>query len=53
MLLRKFKENPALSQNLTGSGVVLDPDLIDLTLIPPPMTPDEVRVIGGGGGEDL
>ena len=42
MLLKKFKENPGLRKNLTGSHVVLDPDLIDLTLIPPPMTPDEV-----------
>jgi hypothetical protein len=43
MLLKKFKDNPGLSKNLTNSHVVLDPDLIDLTLIPPPMTPDEVR----------
>ncbi len=42
MLLKRFKENPNLRKNLTGSHVVLDPDLIDLTLIPPPMTPDEV-----------
>ena len=34
LLIRKFKENPE-------SKVVLDPDLIDLTMIPPPMTPDE------------
>ena len=26
----------------SDSKVVLDPDLIDLTMIPPPMTPDEV-----------
>jgi len=43
MLLKRFKENPNLRKNLTGSHVVLDPDLIDLTLIPPPMTPDEVK----------
>ena len=34
LLIRKFKENPE-------SKVVMDPDLIDLTMIPPPMTPDE------------
>ena len=40
MLIRKFKENPGMK---TDSKVVLDPDLIDLTMIPPPMTPDEVN----------
>ena len=29
----------------TDSKVVLDPDLIDLTMIPPPMTPDEVKIV--------
>ena len=42
MLIRKFKENPGMKSNLSESKVVLDPDLIDLTMIPPPMTPDEV-----------
>ena len=42
MLIRKFKENPGLKSNLSERAVVLDPDLIDLTMIPPPMTPDEV-----------
>lgn len=41
MLIRKFKENPGMKSNLSESKVVLDPDLIDLTMIPPPMTPDE------------
>ena len=40
MLIRKFKDNPAMKSD---SKVVLDPDLIDLTMIPPPMTPDEVH----------
>ena len=44
MLIRKFKENPGLKSNLSERAVVLDPDLIDLTMIPPPMTPDEVKV---------
>ncbi|MFO0006619.1 MAG: hypothetical protein ACK559_36430, partial [bacterium] len=48
MLLKRFKENPNLRKNLTGSHVVLDPDLIDLTLIPPPMTPDEVSSLVAG-----
>jgi hypothetical protein len=48
MLLKRFKENPNLRKNLTGSHVVLDPDLIDLTLIPPPMTPDEVSLLAAG-----
>ena len=29
----------------SDSKVVLDPDLIDLTMIPPPMTPDEVYLV--------
>ena len=41
MLIRKFKDNPAAMKS--ESKVVMDPDLIDLTMIPPPMTPDEVR----------
>ena len=45
MLIRKFKENPGLKSNLSERAVVLDPDLIDLTMIPPPMTPDEVSKI--------
>ena len=46
MLIRKFKENPGMQGNLSESKVVLDPDLIDLTMIPPPMTPDEVMKQG-------
>ena len=41
MMIRKFKADPQLKTNLSESKVVLDPDLIDLTMIPPPMTPDE------------
>ena len=36
-LLKKLKTTKNFSETL-----VLDPDLIDLTMIPPPMTPDEV-----------
>ena len=43
MLIRKFKSDPHMKTNLSDSKVVLDPDLIDLTMIPPPMTPDEER----------
>ena len=43
MLLRKFRENPTLNENIKERNLVLDPDLIDLTMIPPPMTPDEVN----------
>ena len=45
MLLRKFRENPTLNENIKERNLVLDPDLIDLTMIPPPMTPDEVMII--------
>ena len=48
MLIRKFKENPGLKSNLSERAVVLDPDLIDLTMIPPPMTPDEVHTTHKG-----
>ena len=44
MLIRKFKENPGMKTNLSESKVVMDPDLIDLTMIPPPMTPDEGNI---------
>ena len=37
-LLKKLKTN----KHITEDALVLDPDLIDLTMIPPPMTPDEV-----------
>ena len=30
------------TKNISKETLVLDPDLIDLTIIPPPMTPDEV-----------
>jgi len=38
-LLKKLKTTKNFSEN----ALVLDPDLIDLTMIPPPMTPDEVN----------
>lgn len=44
MLLRKFSEKSGLQENLNDRKLVLDPDLIDLTMIPPPMTPDEVML---------
>ena len=39
-LIKKIKTN----KHITEDALVLDPDLIDLTMIPPPMTPDEVSV---------
>ena len=39
-LLKKLKSN----KHITEDALVLDPDLIDLTMIPPPMTPDEVSI---------
>jgi hypothetical protein len=42
MLIRKFKADPHLNPSLPDSKLVLDPDLIDLTMMfPPPMTPDD------------
>ena len=45
MLLKRFRDNPELKK--TDRKLVLDPDLIDLTMIPPPMTPDEVVYLSG------
>ena len=33
------------TKNISEETLVLDPDLIDLTIIPPPMTPDEVCIL--------
>ena len=42
-LLLKLKNTKNLPTNFSLEGnLVMDPDLIDLTMIPPPMTPDEV-----------
>ena len=38
----KLKNTKNLPTNFQEGSVVMDPDLIDLTMIPPPMTPDEV-----------
>ncbi|XP_071744367.1 uncharacterized protein [Lepeophtheirus salmonis] len=38
-LLKKLKTNS--KEDFASGNLVLDPDLIDLTMIPPPMTPDE------------
>ena len=38
-LLKKLK----FGKSIKEGNLVLDQDLIDLTMIPPPMTPDEVR----------
>ena len=34
-----------MNENIKEGNLVLDPDLIDLTMIPPPMTPDEVIIM--------
>lgn len=39
-LLNKLKTAQEFDEDI----LVLDPDLIDLTIIPPPLTPDDVRV---------
>ena len=40
-IIRKFNTHPQLTTKLSNNKMVLDPDLTDLTMIPPPMTPDE------------
>ena len=42
-LLLKLKNTKNLPTNFSEGNLVMDPDLIDLTMIPPPMTPDEVK----------
>ena len=41
-LLKKLQEESSLPYNFAEEALYLDPDIIDLTMIPPPITPDEV-----------
>jgi hypothetical protein len=43
-LLKKLQEDSSLPYDFAEGTLYLDPDIIDLTLIPPPITPDEVSV---------
>ena len=45
-IIRKFNTDPQRTTNLSNNKLLLDPDLIDLTLIPPPLTPDEDGPVG-------
>lgn len=45
-LLRKLQEDSSLPFDFAEGTLYLDPDIIDLTMIPPPITPDEVRILG-------
>ncbi|XP_063233819.1 uncharacterized protein LOC134537383 isoform X2 [Bacillus rossius redtenbacheri] len=40
-LLKKLQEETTLPYNFAEGTLYLDPDIIDLTMIPPPITPDE------------
>ncbi|XP_066998729.2 uncharacterized protein [Anabrus simplex] len=40
-LLKRLQEDHALPYNFAEGTLYLDPDIIDLTMIPPPITPDE------------
>ncbi|XP_023725676.1 uncharacterized protein LOC111867727 isoform X2 [Cryptotermes secundus] len=40
-LLKKLQEDSSLPYDFAEGTLYLDPDIIDLTLIPPPITPDE------------
>ena len=42
-LLKKLKFTKSIPKDFREGNLVLDQDLIDLTMIPPPMTPDEVK----------
>ena len=45
-LWRRLQEETAnLGYEMSGGSLYLDPDIIDLTLIPPPITPEKVLVI--------
>jgi hypothetical protein len=45
-LIKKLKTTGRnVSVHFSEGALVLDKDLIDLTMIPPPMTPDEVKSI--------
>lgn len=42
-LWRRLQEETAnLGYEMSGGSLYLDPDIIDLTLIPPPITPEKV-----------
>jgi hypothetical protein len=45
-LLKKLQEESSLPYDFAEGTLYLDPDIIDLTLIPPPITPDEVSICG-------
>lgn len=45
-LLKKLQEDSSLPYDFAEGTLYLDPDIIDLTLIPPPITPDEVSICG-------
>jgi hypothetical protein len=45
-LLRKLQEDSLLPFDFAEGALYLDPDIIDLTMIPPPITPDEVSILG-------
>jgi hypothetical protein len=45
-LLKKLQEDSSLPYDFAEGTLYLDPDIIDLTMIPPPITPDEVRIWG-------
>jgi hypothetical protein len=45
-LLRKLQEDSSLPFDFAEGTLYLDPDIIDLTMIPPPITPDEVSIPG-------
>jgi len=45
-LLRKLQEDSSLPFDFAEGTLYLDPDIIDLTMIPPPVTPDEVSILG-------
>jgi hypothetical protein len=45
-LLKKLQEESSLPYDFAEGTLYLDPDIIDLTLIPPPITPDEVSFCG-------
>jgi hypothetical protein len=50
-LLKKLQEESSLPYDFAEGTLYLDPDIIDLTLIPPPITPDEVSC--GNGSQSI
>ncbi|XP_047475447.1 uncharacterized protein LOC125029539 isoform X5 [Penaeus chinensis] len=42
-LIKQLEDNSGLPYTFAEGTLYLDPDIIDLTMIPPPITPDEVR----------